>query len=316
MMQIVQAPRASAILYNLLQTHTDPRPWLLPANICPVVPLTFFKARVPFEFVDISPQSLHMDMERAETLVKTGKYGGLLYAHTYGDLSTPENAFESIKSSARDLFLIDDRCLCIPDTEPPVRTSADVRLYSTGYAKFVELHQWGYAFLRDGIGYKSVLLPFEPKELAKIEQAYKPSIEKRQPFQYHDSSWLKNDGDIPSWYDYCRLIESGLISSKKNRAEINQVYQEKLPPAIQLPQKYQDWRFNIRVGHKRKILDAIFSAGLFASSHYASLAGIMSDGRAPNAEDLADQVINLFNDHYFTVSQAEQTCDIILENLS
>jgi hypothetical protein len=65
-MNIVQAPRASAILYNLLKSQDNTDPWLLPANICPIVPLTFFKAGVPFELVDISAENLHMDLEQAE----------------------------------------------------------------------------------------------------------------------------------------------------------------------------------------------------------------------------------------------------------
>ncbi len=63
-------------------------------------------------------------------------------------------------------------------------------------------------------------------------------------------------------------------------------------------------------------MNAIFSAGSFASSHYASMAGIMSEGQALQAEKLANEVINLFNDHHFSVEQAEQVCGIIMENLS
>ena len=62
-------------------------------------------------------------------------------------------------------------------------------------------------------------------------------------------------------------------------------------------------------------MKAIFENELFASSHYASLAGIMSDGRAPAAESLADDVINLFNDHHFTADLAERVCEIILKHL-
>jgi hypothetical protein len=79
---------------------------------------------------------------------------------------------------------------------------------------------------------------------------------------------------------------------------------------------FQTWRFNISVKNKQRILDRIFSANLFASSHYASLADIMGEDQAPCAEGLAESVINLFNDHHFTPEQAEQTCKIILENLA
>ena len=114
-MHLIQAPRASAILYNLLAGRVDSRPWLLPANICPIVPITFLKARVPFEFVDISSTTLHMDLEQAEGRIKSGKFGGLLYAHTYGELSTPLEFFSEIKTLDPDLLILDDRCLCVPD---------------------------------------------------------------------------------------------------------------------------------------------------------------------------------------------------------
>ena len=89
----------------------------------------------------------------------------------------------------------------------------------------------------------------------------------------------------------------------------------RLPKEIQLPQSYQTWRFNIRVKNKSQILNAIFNAGLFASSHYASMAGIMADGSAPHAELLADEVINLFNDEHFDEEKAQKICDVILRNL-
>jgi hypothetical protein len=88
-MQILQAPRASAILYSILIADEEKRPWLLPANICPIVPITFLKARVPFQFVDISARTLHMDLDQAEASIKERKFGGLLYAHTYSEASTP-----------------------------------------------------------------------------------------------------------------------------------------------------------------------------------------------------------------------------------
>jgi len=315
-MRVLQAPRASTILYNLLVSRADLRPWLMPANICPIVPLTFFKARLPFEFVDISVQTLHMDLDRAEGLIKTRKYGGLLYAHTYGEASTPDDFFKMVKSKYPNMFLLDDRCLCIPDTEPPRNPVADLILYSTGYAKIVELNRGGYAFIAEEANYQAFHLPFVQKDLDDLEFAYKQAVRDRVKFEYRDNHWLETDADLPAWYDYRRQIENNLPGSLQHRAEINAVYSERLPEEIRLPKAYQTWRFNIRVKDRPRILDAIFAAGLFASSHYASLAGIMTDGRAPVAESLADDVINLFNDHHFTISQAEKVCKIILENLS
>ena len=314
-MPIIQAPRASAILYNLLKSQDSPKPWLLPANICPIVPITFFKAGVPFEFVDISAETLHMDLGKAEGRLKRGDYGGVLYAHTYGEPSTPVEFFQSVKSNFPDLLLVDDRCLCIPDLEPPQEIPADVMLFSTGYAKIVELNFGGYAFLKAGTAYHPEPLPFDPQAHEEIKMDYKQAIQNRAQYTYTDSDWLQTDAGLPTWYDYRQQIENGLGTFMQQRAELNEIYVARLPAEIQLSSAYQIWRFNLRVKNKDHILEKIFSVGLFASSHYASLAGIMAPGQCPQAENLASEIINLFYDHHFDPQQAEEVCILILETM-
>ena len=89
-----------------------------------------------------------------------------------------------------------------------------------------------------------------------------------------------------------------------------------LPKEMQLAQEYQSWRFNLRLKNKDRVLQSIFLAGLFASSHYISLAGIMAPGKCVQAEALANEIINLFNNHYFDAQKAEHVCAVIMENLS
>ena len=315
-MQLVQAPRASAILYSLLVNRRDQSPWLLPANICPIVPITFLKAQVPFQFVDISSQTLHMDLEQAEELIKNSKIGGLLYAHTYGEVSTPSEFFGTIKNLFPDLMIIDDRCLCVPDLEFDPNNKADIQLYSTGYAKIVDLNFGGYAFMSDAVDYQPAHLPFDPVHHEEVEKAYKVAVIRREKFDYQDSNWLETDTPMPAWLEYSRRITKSLAGSLEHRASLNHVYANMLPVELQLPAPFQTWRFNIRVRDKQRILDAIFASGLFASSHYASLAGIMDSGRAPEAETLERSILNLFNDHHFSLDQAEQVCKIIAENLA
>ena len=45
--------RASTVLCNFLKSNHFDKPFLLPANVCPVVPLSFMKAEVEFDFIDI-----------------------------------------------------------------------------------------------------------------------------------------------------------------------------------------------------------------------------------------------------------------------
>jgi len=314
-MQIVQAPRASAILYNLLKSRGDSLPWLLPANICPIVPITFLKAKVPFEFADISARTLHMDLDQADALIKTRKFGGLLYAHTYGEVSTPNEFFRRIKQMGEAVLVVDDRCLCVPDLEFDVDNLADVQLYSTGYAKIVDLGFGGYAFLKDELDYQPVRLRFDPRAHDRLERDYKLAIKNGAVFEYRDCDWLQIEAGLTPWQEYCLQIEKAFALSMVQRSRLNTIYAQRLPPEIQLPGDYQTWRFNIRVKGKSRVLDAIFNAGLFASSHYASLAGIMTGGKCPQAESLYSEVINLFNDHHFDEEGAERICEIIGENI-
>jgi len=170
-MKLAYAPRASAILYQVLASQPR-RPLLLPANICPIVPLTFLKAGTAFRFVDISPITLHMDLDQAQDLLKTGDYGGVLYAHSYGETSTPSGFFAGVKALNPTLLIVDDRCLCPPDALAQEESQVDVTLYSSGYAKIVDLGYGGYAFLADSLPYAPHSLPYAPQALAALEESY------------------------------------------------------------------------------------------------------------------------------------------------
>jgi len=311
-MRVVQASRASAILYSLLMSRQDKRPWLLPANICPIVPITFLKSGVPFEFVDISDETLHMDLDQAAALVMTRQFGGLLYAHTYGDASSPNDFFHELKKTDESLLVVDDRCLCAPDVQPDPASFADVQLYSTGYAKVVDLDSGGYAFLVDRVSYSLFHSLFNPDALNQTEEGYKYAVQHKSVFEYQDTNWLQTDGDVKPWTEYCLLVSGELTRSITHRKKLNAIYQRLLPRDIQMSDNYQLWRFNIVVENKSDILKAIFENGLFASSHYPSLAGIMADGSCPRAESLHSRVINLFNDHHFDEQKAERVCNVIL----
>jgi len=311
-MKYIYESRASTIIYNVLIARADIRPWLLPANICPIVPITFLKARVPFEFVDISADIFHIDLDQVEDRIRSHNHAGLLYAHPYGNELTPNDFFASLKNIDQDFFILDDRCLCAPQFE--YSALADLTLFSTGYAKAADLGSGGYAQVQDHFEYQQIKLPFTRSAYSDLETAYKQAVEARETFTYRDSQWLDTFNPELNWDAYRAKIENELISSLTYRIKLNQVYQNLLPREIQFEPPYQTWRFNIRIKNKINMLRAIFDAGLFASSHYASLAGIMSNGSAPQAEKLADEVINLFNDRHFDVERAEKICEVILEN--
>jgi hypothetical protein len=315
-MKTAFAPRASAILYDILRSRPYARPFLLPANICPIVPITFLKAGIPFEFADISPDSLNLDLDLVEGLLKDsdGRHAGILYAHTYGDPTTPTEFFRWVKERWPALLIIDDRCLCIPDLQPS-KSLADATLYSTGYAKIVDIGLGGFAFLQDELEYQHQSLTFDAARLKDLEAAYKQSVERGSAFKYRESNWLQTDAVLPMWSEYVERVRQLLPTTLEHRSEINAVYNSLIPAELQLRPAFQLWRFNLLLAHKEAALQKIFAAGLFASSHYRSLVGIMGEGTGTHARDLDMRVVNLFNDHHYTVEMAERTAHIIVGSL-
>src|SRR3546814_18669450 len=82
---IVFESRASVVLYRLLRSRA-PRTVLLPSNVCTAVPLACMAGGVPFEFVDIDPATLEINLNRCAQIVRQQpqKYGALIFVRPYG----------------------------------------------------------------------------------------------------------------------------------------------------------------------------------------------------------------------------------------
>ncbi len=228
----VFAPRACAILHGLLRE--EERPFLIPANICSVVPDTFREAGHAFELVDIEETTLEIDPEACLDRVRREPVGGLLFVRPYGRDRNVDAFFRAFKELQPDMLLIDDKCLCPPDCEGlGISPWADATLFSTGYAKHVDLGYGGFAHL----GERRLYLPV-------------PEV---------------------AWEEHHRRIEEELLRADEHKARLNAIYSAVLPREIQLDPGFQSWRFNVRVPEPDRLVESLFAAGLFASRHYAPL---------------------------------------------
>jgi hypothetical protein len=173
----------------------------------------------------------------------------------------------------------------------------------------------GFAYLQDHVEYGHQHLPFDRSDLNALETGYKACVSARRPYSYQDGNWLQTDSDLPAWQEYAGRLRDETSASIAHRQALNAVYNSLIPADYHLPEHFQLWRFNLRTPRKTPVLEAIFAAGLFASSHYASLVGIMGKGNGANARGLADHVINLFNDHHYSLDMAERTAQIVRRSL-
>ena len=99
---VVHARRASAILFNLLRSLPKPGRILLPANICPIVPLTCRKAEREIELVDIDPETLALDTEDCLRRLEQApsRYAGVVFVHPYGAARSVEGFFTAARERA------------------------------------------------------------------------------------------------------------------------------------------------------------------------------------------------------------------------
>lgn len=307
---IATANRACSLLYSFIKEHSC-GVWLLPVNICPDVPLTFCLAKVPFQFVDINPETLCIDIGEVERILRQSplKYKGILFVRTYGVLKETNSEFGLIKSINKDIIIIDDRCLCVPEMNPHF-WNADMLLYSTGHCKQIDLDGGGLAFYKEDtrLVIDNMLLYDGTNEEALYKQAY--LLEK--PLTNIPQGWLKMDYYL-SVEECFAKIENQKTDRIKQRATINEIYSSRLPSSIQLDKEYQSWRFNICVAAplKKQILEALLKNGLFASSHYHSANRLFDNNQFPVSDSLYASVINLFNDKYYSQEKAIETCNII-----
>jgi len=305
--------RASTVLFNLVRARQDDRPYLIPANACPILPITLLKAGAEFELVDVTEATLAIDPYLVFERVRQakGRYAGMIFVRPYGWLDDVEDFFREFKHRAYDAIVIDDRCLCPPEFARSSRTVADAVLYSTGNSKVVDIGWGGYGMLADGLPYDHGVEPFDPNALERLISDYKRALASAARFVYVPTPWLDERVPPASWRQYVALVQSQLAQVLKHKRDLNAIYRAGIPAKLHYPEECQQWRFNLRVGNPAEVLAALFDADLFASRHYVPLTRSFGKARSPNAEAVYRCVINLFNDLHFNANQAIRVSDIV-----
>ena len=279
-MKTIVENRASLIIYNiLLSNNIDKGIVLLPANICPIVPATLFKAKTKFEFVDISDKDYSIDVDFVlDRIQNTEDISSILVSDTYGVELEREDFFAKVKMINDKILIIHDRCLSIPYTEPR-QTQADVVLHSTGYSKYIDLSYGGFAFIQNNVKYFKEDLKYNESCHDELIELFNKALNNKSNFYYNDSDWLGNSSIKINSRRYFDEIKIKLKEVKSLKVKINNIYKEKIDQQFHFGEEYNNWRFNIIVHNKDEVLKRIFNNNLFASSHYQSLVNIFRNGK-------------------------------------
>ena len=276
-MKLLTANRATKLLYNFLKVNNITGKVLLPANICPEVVKTLHYAGMTTQFVDLQVETLCIHQDTVLSLAKEASV--LLFVHTFGIEHDFYSFFDQVREQNPDIIIVDDKCLCLPDLEVK-DSAADLVLYSTGERKLVSLGGGAIGYLADRWEYDEVEV--EESELLSNEL------------------WLLDPKQL-----YMRM--DTIIAHKE---KLNSIYRAMLPEAMQLPDAYQHWRFNILVPNKEQILAALAAEDIPAESLSPAL-----DEACVVASNLHTLAIQLYNDKRLTQEQAVRACEIICELL-
>jgi len=303
--------RASKILFNFLISSNIKGKFILPSNVCAVIPLIFHYANVDFDFVDIQLNNFCIDQNQIKEKIQA--YSGVLFVRSYGTTEDFEPFFKTLKIQKQDFIIIDDSCLCVPDVNYEESSNVDLKLFSTGYAKQVDLQIGAFAFVHQNFKYKKIETKYSSNDYDIYEMELSNDILSGRLFKPHEYHFLKNQE-----YNYdLDQFKSKVSDAMDHKKRLNLIYQNELPSDIQLGDPYQQWRFNILVNEniKKKILKSLFNEHLFASSHYESLSFVWRNQASPNSTTIKKKIINLFNDFYYNEEKAFSTCKIINKNL-
>ena len=310
---ITYANRASAVLYSFLKSQVFNGPFLIPANVCPVVPLSMMKAGVDFEFIDIDKRHTMSETLALDRLSKR-KYAGLLFVHSYGKKFDNDAFYSELKRKRSDFCIIDDRCLCKPELDGFLPKNVDLVLYSTGYAKYIELSYGGYGIVKDCLNNHYGVGTFEYSEDKETEQQVYIKDCLRCNRQYElsaDYPWLDCSPLKMEPEQYFGIIKTKMATVASEKEKINRIYRENLPYEVQWGDDYSQWRFMISVENREEVLKAIFDAGLFAGTNFPSISWMFKSVHCENAERESKHIVNLFNDFRVNEQFAYKICEII-----
>jgi hypothetical protein len=307
--------RASVVLYNFLINNQFDYPFLLPSTICPIVPSTFIRANVDFEFVDIDG-SLSINKEHVIDKLSKKRYSGICYVHAYGKLYDTDRFFNDLKSIDSSFCIIDDRCLCIPDLSFSKPQFSDLTLYSTGYSKYVEIGKGGWGILNDSYSYKMTTLEYKEDDYIEFLKGHRFCLDNNTTYLLPESNWLDSNPCKMKTSEYFNNVEIKLREAQVHKEKLNSIYRNNLPKKIQLGDEFSNWRFSIIVDNRAEILEAIFKEGLFAGTNYPSISHMFKGETSPFAENLGQKIINLFNNFSFDELRAKKICGVINNSIT
>ncbi len=86
---------------------------------------------------------------------------------SYGIDDYFQGFFKQFETINQNIVTIDNVCLCKPNINESLDDSVDLKLYSTGYSKYVDVEFGGFAFLNNNLAYQSFCEGYQREDYNK-----------------------------------------------------------------------------------------------------------------------------------------------------
>lgn len=313
-MKWVYNTRASTILYSYLLKNKGDGLWMIPVNVCHLIPACFIKADCPFEIIDVSKKTLAIDENiiLQKLLKNPKKYSGILTVRNYGKETGQVSFFSKIKKLTPHLKIIDDACLGYPDFNNKLPKEVNLELYSTGYSKAIDIGYGGFGKIHTSDSLEIIMdFNFDEKSLVEMNQHYINSINNSTHINeaIFKSNWLNSESiDVKN---YKKEVNLFFPKAQSHKTKLNKIYDDLLLPKFKEKRLSVHWRYNLKLANPNFVLDKINQQGLFASRHYYPLNKVFMKNLCPEWETAFSFMLNLFNDFRFNEENARDCCKII-----
>ena len=301
--------RATSIINDFIKTNNICGKFLIPANICPIIPLVFLKNNIKIKFIDINLKGL--DMDKKLVLENVKQFDGMLWNNSYGKEADNSFFFKKCKIINKQFFIIDDKCLSKPELSFNKSISSDLELYSTGYSKYCDLGLGGYAISKKKIKFYPTI--YHKNLYDKVIKKFNYSINHKKIFSSKTNNWLESSNNIVT-KKYFLSIKDYKKKVNVHKKKINNIYNQILPNEIKIDKKLNNWRYNILVPQRKILIKKIFKENLFASTHYYPSSKIFQNIKMKNSDYIGNNIVNLFNDLRFDGKMAKKTALIIKQH--
>ena len=301
--------RATSIINDFIKTNNICGKFLIPANICPIIPLVFLKNNIKIKFIDINLKDL--DMDKKLVLENVKQFDGMLWNNSYGKEVDNSSFFKKCKTIKKQFFIIDDKCLSKPKLSFKKSISSDLELYSTGYSKYCDLSLGCYELSKKKIKFHPTI--YNKNLYDKIIKKFNYSINHKKIFSSKKNNWLESSNGI-AIKEYFLNIKEYKKKIKVHKKNINYIYNKILPNEIKIDNKLNNWRYNVLVSQRKILIKKIFKENLFASTHYYPSSKIFQNIKMKNSDYIGNNIVNLFNDLRFDEKMAKKTALIIKQH--